>query len=303
MTEKILTNCTCGGAVFVHVKDGKITRIRPIVFDETDAPSWTIEARGKKFSPLRKTTLAWHHAGERSRIYSENRIKYPYKRVDFHPNGKRNPENRGKSGYERISWDEALDTVAGEINRIRETYGPAAITACTSSHHNWGLLFYKQGPLGRFFRILGYTELWDNPDSAEGRHWGTSHAYGNYHLAGGSKGASLQDVLQNADMVVVWSNDPYATSTYIGQEDKIRHLWIRDVGIKRVWIDPFCCFGAAMLADKWLALRPGTDAALAEAIAYVWLKEGTYDKYFVENRTVGFDEFKKADPGRERWNS
>ena len=50
MSEQILTQCTCGGAVHVYVKDGKIVRIRPIVFDETDAPLWTIEAKGKRFS-------------------------------------------------------------------------------------------------------------------------------------------------------------------------------------------------------------------------------------------------------------
>jgi trimethylamine-N-oxide reductase (cytochrome c) len=48
-----------------------------------------------------------------------------------------------------------------------------------------------------------------------------------------------------------------------------------------------------MLGDKWIAPRPGTDAAMAEAIAYVWIKENTYDKWFVENRTLGFEEFKK----------
>jgi molybdopterin guanine dinucleotide-containing S/N-oxide reductase-like protein len=301
MPEEILTQCTCGGAVWVHVKDGKIIRIRPIIFDETDAPSWTINAKGRSFSPPRRTTVAWHHAAERSRIYSENRIKYPYKRVDFDPKakGKRNTQNRGKSSYERISWDEALDIVAGEIKRIRETYGPAAITACTSSHHNWGMLYYKTGPMARFFRTLGYTELWDNPDSWEGRHWGAVHAYGNYQALGNPKTASLQDVLENTDMIVVWSNDAYSTVTYIGQEMMCRNLWIRDMGIKRVFIDPFCNYAAGMLGDKWIAPRPGTDAALAEAIAYVWLKEDTYDKFFVENRTLGFEEFKNQTLGKK----
>ena len=57
MPEEILTQNTVGGVMHVHVKDGKITRIRPIVLDETDAPSWTIEARGKKFTPPRKATF------------------------------------------------------------------------------------------------------------------------------------------------------------------------------------------------------------------------------------------------------
>jgi anaerobic selenocysteine-containing dehydrogenase len=104
MSEQILTQCTVGGAVFVHVEDGVITRIRPIVFDETDPPTWTISARGREFSPFRKVGLNPYVVPERTRIYSENRIKYPLKRIDFDPNGQRNPQNRGKSGYERISW-------------------------------------------------------------------------------------------------------------------------------------------------------------------------------------------------------
>ena len=91
---------------------------------------------------------------------------------------------RGKDEYVRISWDEALDLVAGEITRIRKTYGPAAITAMASSHHNWGCLFYKMGPYCRFYNLLGYTELLDNPDSWEGWHWGAVHAWGYYWKLG-----------------------------------------------------------------------------------------------------------------------
>ncbi len=83
MTEEILTQNTVGGVMHVHVKDGKITRIRPIVFDETDAPSWTIEARGKRFTPPRKATLHHYIIPERTRIYSENRIKYPLQKGRF----------------------------------------------------------------------------------------------------------------------------------------------------------------------------------------------------------------------------
>ena len=50
VSEQIFTNCTVGGPILVHVRDGKIVRIRPLVYDETDAPSWTIEARGKQFT-------------------------------------------------------------------------------------------------------------------------------------------------------------------------------------------------------------------------------------------------------------
>ena len=59
-------------------------------------------------------------------VYSDKRFKNPMKRVDFDPNGERNIQNRGISGYERISWDEATDLVVSEINRVKREAGPAA---------------------------------------------------------------------------------------------------------------------------------------------------------------------------------
>ena len=101
-------NMTNGGPVFIYVKDGKIIRMTPIDLAEDDGASFTIEARGLKLTPPRKTTLAPHGQNAKSIIYSPDRLLYPMKRVDFDPNGERNPQNRGKSGYVRISWDEAI---------------------------------------------------------------------------------------------------------------------------------------------------------------------------------------------------
>ena len=102
-------NMTNGGPVFVYVKDDKIVRMTPIDLSPDDGASFTIEARGLRLTPPRKTTLAPHGQNAKSIIYSPDRLLYPMKRVDFDPNGARNPLNRGISGYERISWDEALD--------------------------------------------------------------------------------------------------------------------------------------------------------------------------------------------------
>ncbi|MBW2208844.1 MAG: pyrogallol hydroxytransferase large subunit, partial [Deltaproteobacteria bacterium] len=115
---KRYVNNTNGGPVFVYVENGKILRITPIEFDDGDAEPWTIEARGKKFTPPHKTTLSPHTLSMKSIIYSPDRLLYPMKRADFDPGGARNHENRGISGYERISWNEALDIVAGEIKRV-----------------------------------------------------------------------------------------------------------------------------------------------------------------------------------------
>jgi molybdopterin guanine dinucleotide-containing S/N-oxide reductase-like protein len=302
MSEHVFTSCTQGGPVFIHVKDGKIIRVRPMVFAENeDVPTWIIETKGRKFSAPRKVTLAPYVLTQRARTYSENRIKYPLKRVDFNLNGDRHPETRGKSGYERISWDEALDIVAGEMKRIRTAYGPEAILSRCSSHHEWGNVGYKFRTWGRFFHLLGFTDIFDNPDSWEGWLWGAAHAYGFYwNLGVPEQYDLLEDSLKNTELIIHWSNDPDATcGVYGAQESAIWRLWLRELGKKQIYIDPYCNHTAVTMASKWIAPRPGTDAAMALAIAYVWIKENTYDRDYVATHTVGFEEFRKYVMGED----
>jgi molybdopterin guanine dinucleotide-containing S/N-oxide reductase-like protein len=296
--EKVFTNLTGGGPISVYVKDGKVVRIRPLQVPAEEFKPWTIEADGKKYSPPRALRLAPTTITERNRLGTEenskNRIMYPMKRVDFDPKGERNPQNRGKSGYERISWDEALDIVSSEIKRVTETYGGSALTGITSSHHNWGIVGYKMGPFHRFMHMLNYTPVLDNPDSWEGWHWGSTHTYGfHWRLGMPPQFDLLEDGLKNAEMIVFWSNDPDSTrGTYSGQESAIWRVWLKEKGIKTVFIDPFHNYTNAAMDGTWIAPRPGSDTALAMAIAYTWITEGTYDKQYVAEKTVGFDEFK-----------
>lgn len=292
--EKVFTNLTNGGPVLVYVKDEKIVRIRPLVYNETDAPSWIIKADGEEFTPLRKACVSPYTSVEKARIYSPIRLKYPLIREDFDPNGKRNAQNRGKSGYKRISWDTALDIVAGEMKRIREAYGPEAVMSRASSHHNWGNLGYRTSTWARFFSLLGFTDVFDNPDSWEGWHWGAPHTYGFFWRLGMPEQYDLlEDALKNTELIVHWGNDPDSTrGIYGGQESVQWRYWLKKLGKKQIFLDPFCNYTATILGDKWIAPRPGTDAALAEAIAYTWLTEGTYDKKYLATHSVGFEEFK-----------
>ena len=143
-------NMTNGGPVFINVKDGKIVRMTPIDLADDDGASFTIEARGLKLTPPRKTTLAPHGQNAKSIVYSPDRLLYPMKRVDFDPKGARNPQNRGKSGYARISWDEAITIVTDEIKRQKLNYGPGCIAVSHGSHHTWGNIGYYLSALFRF---------------------------------------------------------------------------------------------------------------------------------------------------------
>ena len=285
------TTNTNGGPLFVYVKEGRILRVTPIDFDSTDAASWSINARGKRFTPWRRTTANPYSLALKSQVYSEKRILYPMKRVDFDPKGERNPQNRGISGYERISWDQALDIVAGEINRQKTVHGPGSIALQHHSHQQWGNLNYYLGAVLRFGNMIGFTRVHHNPDSWEGWYWGAMHHFGNSLRLGlpGSYG-TVEDCLKEAEMIVFWSSDPEVTSGVYGAfEGTQRRMWAKELGIKFVHIDPHCNTTAQLFGGKWIPIRPGTDPALAIAIMNVWINEGLYDKDYVAKRTTGFE--------------
>mgnify|MGYP003352643029 FL=1 len=206
------TNGTNSGPIFVYVKDGKIIRTTPIDFTDDDAPSWSIEARGKTFKPSRRTTVASHGMCQKSMVYSKNRILQPMKRVDFDPDGERNIQNRGKSKFVPISWDEATDIVSKEIKRAKAV-GPGAIAVANGSHHQWGNLGHYLSAFNRFWNLIGVTKLVHNPDSWEGWYWGGMHHYG-YSMRNGVPDpfGLVEDCLRECELIVYWSSDPEKTN-------------------------------------------------------------------------------------------
>ena len=291
-TTRFTTN-TNGGPLFVFVKDGKIVRCTPIDFDDTDAPSWSIKARGKTFTPKRRATVNPYSLALKSQVYSKDRILYPMKRVDFDPKGERNPQNRGISGYERISWDEALDIVSTEIMRQKTVHGPGSIVLQHHSHHQWGNVGYYLSAMLRFGNMIGFTRIAQNPDSWEGWYWGATHHFGNSLRVGlPSFYGTVEDALRECEMMVFWSSDPESTSgVYGGFEGTQRRFWAKEVGIEFVHIDPHCNSTAQLFGGRWVPIKAGTDSALAQAIMYIWLTEGLYDKDYIEKRTTGFDQW------------
>ena len=230
-------------------------------------------------------------------VYSQDRLLYPMKRVDFDPKGERNPQNRGISGYERISWDEALEMVTDEIRRVKRDHGPGAIMNGSGSHHTWGHLGYLAK---RAESLLQYSSAPQqsviNPDSWEGWYWGAAHHWGySAHNGGGETYGTVEDCLKNAEMIVFWSSRSGGDQR--GLWSARRHdsppVAERPGHSSCVHIDPYYNHTAAWLGGKWLAPRPGTDSAMVLAIAHVWMTEGLYDKDYVANRTVGFEKWRE----------
>ncbi len=264
--EKIVmhAHCShCGGTCLlkVHVKDGLITRIET---DDGEEPQYRACARGRAM---------------RQRVYSPDRILYPLKRVGA----------RGEGKFERISWDEALDTIAAELKRVRNTYGPASI-----------LFKESGGDLGRLNRGTAHLRLLNMAG-------GCSVVWGNHSMEGaffaqiGTFGtastSNTRDDLLNSRLIILWGWNP---------ADTIMHtptLWYlvqaREAGIRMVSVDPRYTNTTALCADQWIPIRPGTDAAAMIAIAHVIIKENLQDQAFLDKYTVGFDKFRDYVTGAE----
>ncbi len=295
-----------GGECAVDVKDGKIVRIRPFRYDWKYNPQtfrpWKMTRNGKDYKPLFKSLPSPFSLAYKKRTYSPNRIKYPLKRVDWDPKGERNPQNRGKSKYVRISWEEATNIIADEIRRIHKEYGPLGILVQGDGHGECKSINTCHGQQSRLLdKMGGFTQQVRNPDSWEGWYWGSKHVWG--QGINGMMDPSdnvIKDMTEYCDMVLFWGCDPETTPWgFVGQyATRLCYFW-SEVGIKQVYICPDLNYGAAVHADKWIPVLPNTDAALQLAIIYTWITEGTYDKEYVRTHVVGMDKVEDYVLGRE----
>lgn len=288
---KRLTTCQISGPTFVDTKDGKIVRVMPMQFDESEVDSWRIDVNGHTFKPpLTHPMLPWGLAAKNWE-YSENRVGYPMKRVDWDPQGERNPHNRGISGYERISWDEMYEILASEIRRVYETYGPSALCWGHVAHPQWGSLHYFFSDGYRFWHQVGSTYHVFTPNSWEGWACGTTLMWGNWPGHGiPAAPDSLQDISENTETIIIWGVDPMFRNIYNGIDHaRILQYW-KNLGKRAIIIEPRLNDTGLAADAKWLPIYPGTDGALACAIAYVWITEGTYLQDYLDTHTLGFDE-------------
>lgn len=289
----------------VDVKDGKILRIRPFHFDEKytseEIQPWVLKSRGKIFEPGLKTLLPPFSLVYKKRAYSLNRIKYPLKRVDWDPDGERNTQNRGKSKYVRISWDEATNIIAKEIKRIHKEYSPLSILVQGDGHGETKSIHGPHGCQVNLLELLGGCSLQSrNADSWEGWYWGAKHVWGQDPVGQGEQTNLWKDVSDNAEVILCWGCDQETTPWgWSGQQASRLSYWFTELGIETIYICPDLNYAAAVHADKWIPINPNTDAAMQLAIAYTWIIEDSYDKEFIKTHVHGFEEFKNYVLGKE----
>ena len=292
------TNTAC-----VDVKDGKVVRIRPLHYDEHYTPEelneWRYAGRGHTVRPGMKTFLPPISLSYKRRAYSPNRVPYPLKRVDWEPGGdpeKINSQNRGVSGYERISWDEATDIIAAEIERIGRVYGRTSILIQGEGHGETKIVSGAHGASSLMLDYCGdekgeYLIQARQPDSWEGWYWGAKHVWGmETHGQQNPQDNVIKDVSEYSDALLFWGSDPETTPWgWGGQQTSRLCYWFNEIGVKSIHIAPDCNYTNAVHADKWIPVLPNTDAAFQLAIIYVWMTEGLYDKEYVKTHVEGFD--------------
>ncbi len=253
----------CGGAcpMRVHVAGGRITRIEG---DGGEEPQYRACARGRAY---------------RQRVYAADRVLYPMKRVG----------ERGRGDFARISWDEALDTVAAEMGRVRQAHGAASLLYLASiGDVTW---VHTPGLMERLFaRAGGYSGTWGMA-SGEGAVFATMASYG-----APSTGNTREDFL-NSRLIIMWGWNPAVASNF-GNNRHYLSL-AREAGTKIVVVDPRYTDSAAVYADTWLPIRPGTDTAMLVAMAHVIFTEGLEDKDFVARHTLGMDRYREYVLGKE----
>ena len=258
----------CGGRcpLRLHVKDGKVIRVEGDDSADSDKQLRTC---------IRCRAL-------RQYIYHPERLKYPLKRAG--------PKGSGK--FERISWDEAYDTITEKLKETIEKYGNQSIFNIANGGY-FGALHGAAVAYARLFASIGgFTTTYGNI-SSQGAIFGTQASYGFGQIFVGN---SREDWL-NSKLIICWGWDPAR------QISGTNTLWwlikAKENGTKIIVIDPRYSDTALVVADQWIPIIPGTDTAMMAAVAHVILKENLQDQEFLDKFTHGFEKYREYVMGEE----
>ena len=207
--------------------------------------------------------------GYKRTFLNAGRIRYPMKRAG----------ERGSGKFTRISWEEAVDMIASEMMRTRETYGAASryaiyATGVTS--------IMRPRDLAKSLMALdgGYLDYYNSYSSA-------CVSYVMPYIYGDKQNGNSIEDLVNTKLLILWGHNP--SETIIGTYTNHYITQVHEKGTPIVVIDPRESDSAIGYGSEWVGIRPSTDGALIDAMAYVILKEGLQDQAFMDAYCVGFD--------------
>jgi anaerobic selenocysteine-containing dehydrogenase len=214
-----------------------------------------------KESPLNRGRLCPKAHAAPQWVYSPQRLKYPLRRIGA----------KGEGKFERISWDEAIATIADKLKEQKAKYGPESLAILSPARRGYS------NYLTRFLMAHGSPNYGHSGICAMQRLLAFSYTIG----------GRPQPDIPKTNLLLVWGAQPVYSGSCRGYLKQFLDGKAR--GIKIVAIKPNMEPDAA-LADLWVPIRPGTDAALALAMLNVVINEKLYDFAFVEQWTYGFEE-------------
>jgi anaerobic selenocysteine-containing dehydrogenase len=227
-----------------------------------------IGVEGDPENPINRGQLCAKGQASLEYLYSPERLKHPLRRAG----------QRGAGKWEKISWDEALDEVAKALTEAKEKYGAESVMVAKGMAKG-----VEDDLMMRFANSFGTPNV-GTPTCVCFVPTITAAVF-TYGLRPGL--TPLMDYDGSPACILVWACNP--------QETDPPEYWdinrALDKGAKLAVIDPLR-IELAKRANMWVQPRPGSDLALALAMINVIINEGLWDKNFVDNWTVGFDELK-----------
>ena len=269
------------GAFSAEVREGRMVGVAP--FEKDPDPS-----------PLLGSIL--------EAVYSESRVMRPMVRAGWLENGPgEKPRQRGKEPFVPVSWDKALDLVAAEIRRVKETHGNESIFAGSYGWASAGRFHHAKSQLKRFMNLMGgFTDQVDTYSNAAGSVV-LPYILGNERYI--REASSWDGLVRDSELIVSFGGiglkNLQVTHGGTGEhltEGFLRHA--RESGVEFVNVAPLRDDVSAFLGAEWIAPRPNTDTALMLGLAHTLAAEGLHDKEFLARYCTGYERFETYLLGR-----
>jgi biotin/methionine sulfoxide reductase len=269
---KLVRNHAHWGAFLVEVEDGRIVGVRP--FERDPDPSPLIEAVP-------------------AAVHSQVRVAQPMVRKGWLTDGPGNGNGRGREPFVPVSWERALDLVAGELRRVKRDHGHDAIMAGSQGWGSAGIFHEARGQLRRFMATFGGFV-----DQASNYSFGTAlvflpHVVGSAQPVTGPL-TSWSSIARHAKLMVLFGGanpkNMQVTKGGCGAHSIGNRLAdLACAGVEVVNVSPIREDGPAAVAPEWIAIRPNTDTAMLLALVHTLVADGLHDADFLARYCTGFE--------------
>lgn len=260
------------GAFTAVVENGTLVRCEP--FDHDPNPSPILDS----IAPM---------------VYSPRRIAQPMVRKSWLEKRERSDGSlRGREDFVPVSWDTALDLVAGEISRTREQYGPEGLFCGSYGWSSAGRLHHARSLIRRFYFAGG-----GGVDQQGNYSWGTAqfilpHVIGTYNPLTG-RVTSWPSIIENTQVFVAFGGLALKNGQVSsgGAAEHTQRGWLQQLaarGVRVINISPTREDCPDFLNAEWIPIRPNTDVALMLAVAYQLETVKAVDQAFLDSHCTGY---------------